>query len=366
MFVINANNDKNNWYLNATTSWLYDFWIDWTFYTMLSTCGTTWFWWCNLTNSQNTWRTLYCCVWWWDWCEEWAKSLIEWYGKNNDIDKDLIFPYNYICNETTGRWITAEFWNLNSCCKSNINFTMPTCCSVNTVYTFSEAPYPISWWKLLRSILSRKTFKWWEIVGKTIKWYLWMYMNSAMWVHKYCNYNYWWKCAWINTCPFCTYTDIWLIHEDWTKNSLIYCAYSNPYWTVNTNYQFNFCTDWCPNNYYDYPWCCCCLGTEYKPIDIIKWERHTEWLVACAWDKIYIQYWITNDSKFKPQVISSCCSYISWSTNVDLWLVEWNYSQNTFSYSQQYPCYTNICLPAIYDCYICPNYRRQWISFSIE
>lgn len=355
MFVINTS--ESSWFQNASVSWQMDVDLYWWNYVMYPTTNPVYYmpsYCCLYTN--NNWQT-------WGWTEffvgwNWkcpgSCSFFKCF-KANDIDHDVLFPYNYICSWWNRRQFTAGWC---SQCSRFINYYLWLTPTPNQVYCGCETDIMSGW--LLRRTMSRKVFEWWEMVGKKIEWYLRMYQDAALAYMCYYHQSYWW-CVAVNSCPFCIYTDIWLMHEDWTKCSLVYCANSLPYGHINTASGYmnvNWCSQRTPNNYIE-----CCI------INVLPWILETDWLIAEAWDRLYIEFWTTEDSRIKYEYKTNCNAYNSFAVSWSFWpyifsLLSWSPMCNPISwFTNNDSCLRNMCL---YDCNWNTDVRYPWIKFSIE
>lgn len=355
MFVINTS--ESSWFQNASVSWKMDVDLYWWNYIMFPSTSPTY---CLSQNccliTNNDWQT---------W--EWTQYLIGWNWKcpgacsyfkcfkANDIDHDVLFPYNYICSWWNRRQFTAGWCSV--CC-SFIRYNLWVTPTVNTVHCGCETDIFSGW--LLRRTASRKVFEWWEMVGKKIEWYLRMFQDVGL--TYYCGY-YDWSSLWCiaaNSCPFCVYTDIWLIHEDWTKSSLVYCANSFPYGHIDTR-SSSINVNW---NSERVPTSCneCCIT------NVLPWILETDWLIAEAWDRLYIEFWTTEDSRLKYEYKTNCnccCRFTIYSHNWPYMysLLSWSTMHNPIVWFNCNCCLRQMCL---YDCNWDSNNRYPWISFSIE
>jgi len=257
MLVLNTN-QWGHWYSSSSLSWQYDVQMDSSYYNMYLT------WW----EVQYIWNCTCCCASSnsidycnWRWCRGWSncftvtpKIYTYWDMNFNSYDVDVIFPYNYLCaDDLVQHMPQMQYW-----CPTETNYKAYSYLIFSAADS-SKTSCRTKWWESQCTILSRKTFEWWEIVGENICWYLKNYWRMN--IPYYYSYSYYCSCI----CNFCRFWEIGLINDNCTKRTIYNCA---------CELSFLWRTD-----------------KEVDNLDIFWSFKTNNWLEATSWDKIYITSW---------------------------------------------------------------------------
>lgn len=286
MFVINANQSgwasatayATGWGGNTTSTsanGYYEIPMDGSTYNMFSSqyvcdCPGQWSTQCYCFSSgYYTWR---------NWNNPNATSLI-----NNAIvkciDEEILFPNNYTEN-------TSWYFSFYNKFKLYGRFCFPE-------HQISEI-VEIDQWKLPKfipyNVVSMKTFNGGEKIGRKISSYIKQFpmgladcevfaapsnRSCSCWnkINIRSEVGRTWSAQ---KCPFIHYIDLWLLHEDWTKDIFYHNEKKSKYSTWLT-------IDWD------------IINAEIVPEEtelFLKDKATTEWAIACPGDRIYFEYWI--------------------------------------------------------------------------
>lgn len=356
MFVINSNT-TNDWYSNTSINGIYNPPMDGSTYSLFS-CACSW---CRV--SCGCVRDWYDCCWahcnqiydwWWNWCCDNASSLFSNY-KANFISDEILFPYNY---EQSISWY--QFFFGDCFCMEGWK-----CCG----WTSSVQYVPFSLEpKLMHRVVSNKVFDAWVCVWKTLNWVL-KATVCVRGIYDCCNNpscNSYSSLSW----PMEYYVDMWLIHQDWSKTSILCCAFET-WWStydwVTTNIDC-FCWHW-------YSYCVSSSSGSFSRnpfVEIMGWIINTQWATTQAWDRIYFDFW---RNCFDWCLKYICCTPYSWTISFHYYQGVYIWQQTIFTKNygdpnkikvdyipSQTECPTLVYLPLC--CWMCN--RSTWIQFSIE
>lgn len=324
MFVINAN-QNSQWYLNASLSGEYDTPLNWSTYNMfnhrsgvdttnMSACASCWWittgWTCNFASPQTTGWNGSCSN---------ASSQLS-YAKIEYLDNDVLFPYNRLCN-----WWGNQFERIWQLC---YYLWCSTACGImicSNVWCLCP---------IFTDVASRKSFAAWLNIGKTITGYMWICFWWSRWPTNTAN-----QVRRYQACANTFYVDMWLLHTDWTRSSLMCCSYTFPYysncstpawWDTNIN------------------------GAKY----ILNWVKTTNWLVTQEWDRLYVRYWACWKWKIYRCVINWWCM----NSRMSCFSYEWRLFVWTWDRFLHSCCsWTNLT-----ECNTDSINRFNWIQFSIN
>ena len=335
MFVVNANT-QNNWFANSSASWYYDTPMDWSTYNMFNAS-----WMENITLHAcflNAWTNVGLCFYKADWARidtpivhRCCNSVLS-YACAQSFDNDVIFPYTHInWNNATSFQSPCIFIQLQRCGKDMWNY-----------WNQQVMMHWILPKTTVKSVVSRKVFNAWMTVWKSVYWFV----QTFNWLGCYDCYN-------VHICPACPLIrrlEIWLLHEDWSKNCFYCCD-------ICSNYIGCFCYTWFNRFMY--------------------WKHETDWLVTQEWDRIYY------DILFPEQCFCYRSCYTCTTTNCvnnyynnHAWM--WNYDMlqsvgtTICKNGSEYRCSSYMCCCWCnsrcwwYECSTGSNCRFTWIQISLN
>lgn len=364
MFVIDANK-KNSWHWFDSVSWVYDFPMWWEYYTMFDHNKEWWFrtlcGWYNYFANRNDLNIACTDQWYWKFFCDWSWKCDDYtdvaWAMVYTTDWDVLFPFHAMWNFCFQPSSCCYFW---ANCVYLQGPTIKFECMDAKDCTFAPIWYDLSN-SIIYNIASRKQFKWWETVWKKINWDIYYMYNNY-----FCNYYNWDRFyAWW---PISVKMSIWLLHTDWTISDI----FSK---TITTRCYFD-----------NAPECSCSSCNEFCIWMFIQWQQSTDWVVACAWDRLIYDIRFPNWATYCPRVRYRNSSACIAALNLWTWFTFSSYVVPK-RFNKSYCYVTNVFKPNEYctnaNCYSCAwsnlssqaysqlytqeaNIRQNWITVSIE
>ena len=365
MFVIDANK-KNSWHWFDSVSWVYDFPMWWEYYTIFDTEKNEWrnlCWWGNYYANKDNLNIA--CPYWnraffsnWTWKDD-EYTEIAW-AKVRTVDWDITYPYHALWNNCFQPSNCKYYW-----C-SYTSFQWPILCF--TCMDICGCHFAPQWYNISNSIIyniaSRKKFKWWELVWRTIDWdTLYAYQNAWFSCSNY------WDISYLGA-PISIKMTLWLLHTDGTISDILSK-------TITTRcYSSSIPSG--SGSYYEY-----CVWR------FLEWQQSTDWLIACAWDRLIYDIrfpeWAIYCPRQKYRNSSTCttAAYLSWSTFLFCtYQVPKRFNKVYFTNYKTYDPNTNFTNSSCYSCFFSSNclsacaysqlytmdawIRFNWITVSVE